>query len=154
MPADAAQPIPARVIPAEGVDVRVVVASFGKGQESIEPFERPSGSPSSETLIRKQSMRLITAAAAASLVLSLSGAAWAQGAPGGNGSGGNVTGGSTTSSSAADTARKGATTGSTITTQPSTGGAGSMGAGSGAGGAAGHSGAGAAGGTSGGAGAR
>lgn len=44
-------------------------------------------------------MRITTLTLAASLALSLSGAAWAQGAPGGNGSGGNVTGGSTTGSS-------------------------------------------------------
>ncbi len=47
-------------------------------------------------------MRITSLICAVSLTLATTGAAFAQGAPGGNGSGGNVTGGSTTSSSASE----------------------------------------------------
>jgi len=47
-------------------------------------------------------MRMTSITLAAAMTLSLAGAAFAQGAPGGNGSGGNVTGGSTTNSSASE----------------------------------------------------
>jgi len=50
----------------------------------------------------EHTMRIATLTLAATLTLSLAGAAFAQGAPGGNGSGGNVTGGSTTGSSASE----------------------------------------------------
>ena len=58
------------------------------------------------TTREKRSMRITTITLAAALAVAMVGSAFAQGAPGGNGSGGNVGGGSTTESSASEPGNK------------------------------------------------